>query len=94
MKIELTTGAVWDTKSENQSEEARAWMRENVTNRLGMSPDEQGMLIPELDKYQRPKRWVAEFETFTVTVEREYVEPQGFSWAMKTDHVTVTTKNE
>ena len=94
MKIKLTEGVYWNTASNEQSEEARAWIRENVINGLGMSPDELGMILPELDQHRRPVRWVAEFDTFTVTVEREYVEPQGISWAMKADHISVTSKDE
>ena len=94
MKIKLTEGVYWDTTSNEQSEEARSWIRENVINCLGMSPDEIGMIPPELDRYHRPARWTAEFDTFNVTVEREYVEPQGISWAMKTDHISVTSKEE
>ena len=94
MKIKLTEGVYWNTASNEQSEEARAWIRENVINGLGMSPDEIGMILPELDQHHRPIRWTADFETFTVTVEREYVEPQGISWAMKADHISVTSKEE
>lgn len=94
MKIKLTEGVYWNTASNEQSEEARAWIRENVINGLGMSPDEIGMILPELDQHHRPARWTADFETFTVTVEREYVEPQGISWAMKADHISVTSKEE
>lgn len=94
MKIKLATGVYWNTTSTEQSEEARAWIRENVINRLGMSLDEQGMIPPVLDRYKRPATWTAEFDTFTVTVTREYVEPEGFSWAMKTDHISVTSKTE
>lgn len=94
MKIKLATGVYWNTNSNEQSEEARAWMRENVINRLGMSPDELGMILPEMDPHKRPARWAVEFDTFTVTVEREYVEPQGISWAMKADHISVTSKFE
>lgn len=94
MKLTLTTGVVWDTSTDSQTEEARAWLRENVINCLGMSPDEQGMIPPQLDTRQRPARWTKDFDTFTVTVEREYVEPEGFSWALKQDHITVTPKTE
>lgn len=94
MKIKLATGVYWNTASNEQSEEARAWIRENVINCLGMSPDEQGIISPAMDHHKRPARWSKEFDTFTVTVEREYVEPEGFSWALKADHINVTSKAE
>ena len=94
MKIKLTTGVYWNTASNEQSEEARAWIRENVINCLGMSPADEGMISPELDAHKRPARWAKDFDTFTVTIEREYVEPKGFSWALKADHISVTSKTE
>lgn len=94
MKIKLATGVYWNTASNEQSEEARAWIRENVINCLGMSSNEQGMIPPQMDSHKRPARWTKDFDTFSVTVEREYVEPEGFSWAMKNEHVIVTSKDE
>lgn len=94
MKIKLTTGVYWDTASNEQSEEARTWIRENVINSLGMSSADEGMIAPELDAHKRPARWTKDFDTFIVTVEREYVEPDGFSWALKVDHINVTSKTE
>lgn len=92
MKITLSTGVYWDTETKEQSAEARAWMRENVLSRLGNNPEDETMLSPELDVYHRPIRWYARFDAFTIIVEREYIEANGYSWAMKKEHVIVTSE--
>ena len=92
MKITLNTGVYWDTETKEQSEEARAWLREHVLSHLGNTSEEGGMLPPELDVYHRPIRWYARFDAFTVIVEREYIEANSYSWAMKKEHVIVTSE--
>ena len=94
MKVTLTNGVEWDTTAKEQNEQAREWIRENVMERLGCTPDEEGKIAPSMDACKRPVSWTADFDTFTVTVEREYVDPKGFSWAMKNEHITVTSKTK
>lgn len=54
MTIQLKDGVYWDTEADRQSAEAYAWMREENFSRLGMSPTDENMHIPEMDKYKRP----------------------------------------
>lgn len=94
MTIQLKDGVYWDTAAARQSAEAYAWMREENLSLLGMSLSEEGKHTPEMDKYKRPVRWVIEHEHCTVTITREYVEPDSPSWAMKRDQIVVTPKSE
>lgn len=92
MKIVIKDNVVWDTDAKEQSEAALAWMREENLSRLGMSQKDVDMIIPELDKFRRPYKWVIEHDTCVVEVIREYVEPSSPSWAMKRDVITVISK--
>ena len=93
MKIEVKKGVYWDTEATTQSDKAYAWMREQNLARMAMAPTTDGnMVAPELDVNKRPIKWVIEHETCIVEIVREYVQPIGPSWAMKKDHITVTSK--
>ena len=92
MKIVIKDNVVWDTDAKEQSEAALAWMREENLSRLGMSQKDVGMIIPELDKFRRPYKWVIVHDTCVVEVIREYVEPSSSSWAMKRDVITVISR--
>lgn len=95
MNIEVTTGVYWDTKSKQQSPEAYAWMREENFAKMGMSSsDADGLIAPELDKYQRPIRWVIEHDSCVVTITREYVDANSPSWALKGDTIVITSKKQ
>lgn len=93
MKIEVKKGVYWDTEATTQSDKAYAWMREQNLARIAMAPtSDSNMVAPELDLNRRPIKWVIEHETCIVEIVREYVQPIGPSWAMKKDHITVTSK--
>ena len=93
MKIEVKKGVYWDTEATTQSDKAYAWMREQNLGRMAMAPtSDSNMVAPELDLNRRPIKWVIEHETCIVEIVREYVQPIGPSWAMKKDHITVTSK--
>lgn len=93
MKIEVKKSVYWDTEATTQSDKAYAWMREQNLARMAMAPtSDSNMVAPELDLNRRPIKWVIEHETCIVEIVREYVQPIGPSWAMKKDHIIVTSK--
>lgn len=93
MLIEVNKGVYWDTEAQTQSAEAYAWMREQNLARMAMGrTTDSSMIAPELDVNKRPIKWVIEHETCIVEIVREYVQPIGPSWAMKKDHIVVTSK--
>lgn len=88
MLIEVTAGVYWDTEEARQSEEAIAWLRENILPQMSMKSIGIG-IIPEFDCNRRPIRWVIPSNNCTVEIEREYVRPNSTDWGMKNDKITV-----
>lgn len=84
MKIEVTENVFWDDELEVQSEEYNQWFSEEAIPLLAQA-------TPEIDSFMRPFIWVADFSSFVVTMEREYVD-QSTSWAMKTETIILTNK--
>lgn len=82
MEIQITEGIQWDTEHP-ENIEARQWINENVLQKE----------TPELDRFKRPVKWVKETPTARITIEREYINPKGGSWAKKGDTIKVESKN-
>lgn len=90
MKIKIKTGVTYDTTAEHQTEAFNTWLRETILPQMAVSSNDEGVQ-PELDNYHRPVRWEIPAENCTVIIEREYVEPASPSWALKQDHINVTS---
>lgn len=87
MKIKLAKNTYWDTELEVQNEETIEWINSNVLQKLGVNSDSEEFIIPELDKYNRPTKWIYKTDTFTIEITREYISPA--KWAKKCDTVKV-----
>lgn len=86
-------GAQWDTEAQLQSDTAMIWLRNEVLPRMGTQIGEFDKVEPIFDDNRRPVRWVIDMTVCLVTIEREYVQQNSASWAMKKDTITVTPKS-
>ncbi len=93
MEIEITPGVIWNNNITIQSEEAISWFRSNVYEKMAHSKSwSETYIQPEYDNFQRPRRWVFDFDSFKVIVEREYIFSDSPSWAAKGDNVEFSKK--
>lgn len=91
-QIEVKNGVTWDTEMTRQSEEALAWLREEIYPQLAMNARETELVIPTTDKWGRPLDWEVETESCVVRIKREYVDSDRGTWSRRRDVVTVAEK--
>ncbi len=88
--IEVKENVYWDEASQHQSEEVRAWLREDIYPLLACNATEMDKIQPTYDEYKRPVRWTVVRETYKVEITREYIYPHSSKWSFKGDKVSVT----
>lgn len=91
MRIELKEGVFWDTETTQQSDEAKAWLREEVYTKLAHNRNMTDLVQPVYDDFDRPVRWIIVTSSVSVTVDRNYIKPDSGSWAWDNDMITVNT---
>lgn len=84
MIIEVKEGVFWDTETTLQSEEAIAWLQEDVRPNFS---------APVMDAYQRPAVRTFENETVTVTENQIYI-AENYDWARKGVEYTIKLKED
>ena len=93
MKLKIAQTIEWDDALplEEQSFLTQAWFTENVSRKLTIYDDQQGVKLKK-DHYGRPELWLVDLPDFTVEVKWNFQKKESADWTKGRDTVTIKPK--